>query len=83
MGADKIPHRVVDLQRGDSRLDHGTSQRPGLGREGPGPAHELDLTIGFDGDHVQWDASRTCLMARVVSSMVPMLPGTTLSLPRS
>ena len=52
MGTDEVAHRMVDLQCGDPRLDHGPGQCPGLGSERPGPPHQLDLTVRFDGDHV-------------------------------
>jgi len=47
VGTDKVPDGVVNLQGGDTRFDHGAGQRTGLGRQGAGPAHQLDLAGGF------------------------------------
>ena len=44
---DKFAYRGVNLMGGDTGPHHGTGQRPGLGGQPPGPAHQLDFTGRF------------------------------------
>ena len=46
--SDEVAHGFVDLFGGDARLDHGASQRAGLGGDPSGFAHGLDLARRFE-----------------------------------